>query len=924
VSVRAALPWPAVSAIAATASFANGQRSVKSADGAVQVGGQALTGLPAESTPVSTRADTDAELQPTLRFGPFLLDGPGGRLLRDGAPVALAPKPFAVLSHLAARPGLLVTKDELLDAVWGHRFVSDSVLKVAMNSLRAALGDDAKAPQWLHTVARRGYRFADAVQAVAPGPSASVGAVSAALVAVAETPAPPAPRPAGNLPELVAPMWGRDDDLARLQALLATHRLVTLAGPGGVGKTRLALAAAGHASPPDGVWLLRLDALARPAQVPAALARALDLSPEAGRSVAALARALAPLRARVVLDNAEHLLDPASAPAAPDPGADPDAATLGRALAVWIAAAPQLQWLLTSQRALRLHGEHVLPLAPLPTPQAVALLVARVQAQLPGWTADAEARDDLVAIATALDGLPLALELAAARVPLLGTAGVRARLGERLRLLTRGAADAPDRHRTLQAALAWSVGLLPPRGAALLARLSVFPGDFTLDAAQAVAGAEPWAAVDDLDELRDRSLLVVAEGQRLRLLDSVRLFAAERLQADPPARAQALQAHFAWVLACFTAADARTTACSEDRWLAPLLPEVENLQAAMAHTLAQAESGAAAADDAVRLFAAAVVFCLRCGLKQDAAGWMRRLQALIDAPGTVPLPPVLGTQWQTARALLGALGQLLPPTEALAAAEAAVAGAPGWTGPADSARRLYLQFHRSMLLTRLRRHAEVAPLLDAMRGLLGPSPTVYERRLVGWVEATLARDRGDVAAYGAFWAAMLAQSQSLSDTVEAWRAAWGLGQTLYLQDRLDDACAVLDRAVDEMRERGRLRAFATIAAQAAVLRVQRDASPDTLARLREAVRLLQGEGMVWWLADALPWVPLHQGRHDEAAALQAWADGLAARRGEGRGPVFAKLRAVFAQRCTAAEAAVPGARVVDDESTALQLALGEV
>ncbi|WP_425259278.1 ATP-binding protein [Rubrivivax sp. RP6-9] len=880
------------------------------------------------AAPSPAPADPTGAGPSTLRFGPFVLDGPGGRLLRDGAAVALAPKPFAVLAHLAARPGRLVTKDELLDAVWGHRFVSDSVLKVAMNGLRAALGDDAKAPRWLHTVPRRGYRFADDVDAsaAAANPQAPAPmATAAAAPAIAVTkPAAAEPLRPGTLPAVGAPLWGRDEDLARLQAALAGHRLVTLVGPGGVGKTRLAIAAMAapapaHAAPPrDGVWLLRLDALARPAQVPAALARAIGLSAEAGRSVAALAQALSPLAARIVLDNAEHLLD--AAPAEADAATDPDAATLTRALAVWLAAAPQLQWLVTSQRALRLAGEQVLPLAPLPAPPAVELLVARIQALLPGWRADAAAADDLRAIAAALDGLPLALELAAARVPLLGTAGVRARLGERLRLLTRGAADAPDRHRTLQAALAWSVGLLPPRAAALLARLSVFAGGFTLDAAQAVAGDEPWATVDDLDELRERSLVVAAEGQRLRLLDSVRVFAAERLAADPPAQAAARAAHGAWVLACFAAADARATASGEDRWLGPLLPEAENLQAAMAHALHQADTGDAGVDAALDLFSATALFCVRAGLRQDAAGWMRRLQARLAAPGTPAPPPTLATRWQVARALLGALGQILPPDEALAAAEAALGGAAGWTGPADGARRLYLQYHRAMLLLRVGRGAEVPPVRAAMEALLGPAPTHYERRMVRWIDAVLARDRGDIDAYGAFWAETLAESRSFGDAVEGWRAAWGLGQTLFLQDRPDEACEVLDRAVDTMRAQARLRAFAPIAAQAAVLRVARDASPDTLDRLREAVALLRGDGMVWWLADALAWVPLHQGRSADAVAVQAWADGLVAQRGDSRGPVFAKLRAAFAARC-----AVPpqAAGTVGDEAAALRLALGD-
>lgn len=179
-------------------------------------------------TPDPTRADTAAAApagaapNPRLAFGPFVLDGPGGRLLRDGTAVDLPPKPYAVLAHLASRPGVLVTKDELLDAVWGHRHVSDSVLKVAVNTLRGALGEDAKAPRWIETVARRGYRFA------AP-PAQAQDATTA-------QDAPPAAPPAALI--------GRTEALQALQqrwreAAAGQRRLVGVAGDPGVGKSTL-------------------------------------------------------------------------------------------------------------------------------------------------------------------------------------------------------------------------------------------------------------------------------------------------------------------------------------------------------------------------------------------------------------------------------------------------------------------------------------------------------------------------------------------------------------------------------------------------------------------------------------------------------------------------------------------------------------
>lgn len=820
-----------------------------------------------------------------IAFGPFVLDGPGGRLLRDGAAVELAPRPFALLAHLAARPGRLVTKDELLDAVWGHRYVGDSALKVAVNALRAALGEDARAPRWIETVARRGYRFAGDA-----GPGAE-----APLAAADTTPAAPG-------------LVGRDAEVAALRSLLAAGTsLLTLLGPGGVGKTRLALAVAGHAAPPEGVHWLRLDALSSPAQLGPALARTLGLAAEAARSTDTLARALAPWRARVVLDNAEHLLD-----------GGPD--DLAAQLAAWADAAPGLQWLLTSQRPLRLATERLFPLAPLAEAEAAALLLDRVRALQPGWQPDAAARADALAIARALDGLPLQLELAAARVPLLGTAGVRQRLGERLQMLARSRADAPGRQRSLRAALDWSVSLLPASARRLLARLSVFAGGFTADAAQAVADADPWAALDDLEHLREMALVVPLEptpsstpaagaaAPRLRLYDSVRLHAAEALAADGQLAA-AQDAHLAWLLSVFTAADARLLDSGEDRWLAPLLPEADNLQVAMTHALARADGGSPA--PAIRLLGASVSFALRAGLKLQAQAWWQRLQGA-GPPDAPPLRAAL----QMAEALLRSLGQIGPPQQALAAAEAAVAAL---DAAGEPRRACYLQFHVAMLQLRLQRTAAAAAALAVLQARMPTDATPYERRLLPWVTSSMARDQGDVAAYRDFWAGMLAQSRALGDHIEGWRAAWGLGQALTLQG--DDAAAmqVLDHAVDEIRAAGRLRQFSPLAAQAALLHTVRDASPASLARLQEALRLLQGEGQVWWLADALPWVALHQGRPADAQRLMAWADALVAQRGETRGPVFARLRAAFAQRCPARPDHAP-APALADEAEALALA----
>lgn len=484
-----------------------------------------------------------------MAFGPFVLEPDQARLTRDGRVLALAGRAFDLLCVLAAHPLKVLDKDSLLDAVWGDREVSDSSLKGAINTLRMVLGDDAAAPLYIETASRRGYRFLAEVRPWTGQCEAQ--AASAAGVAGAAAPgrsggpqghlpdraalAPPAsaaqaqePARKGNLPFELEPLVGRTAELAQLQQQLRTHRLVTITGLGGVGKTRLALAAAAQwaragstpaAAPAAGpAWLLRLDELESPQQLLQDVARSMALDPAAAASAEAMAGALSGERLLLVLDNAEHLVA--------------GVAELCRAL---LAQAPQVQLMVTSQVPLRLGSEALLPLAPLGLPtdladdepdpdsyDAARLLVARIRQHQADWMPGADDAAHLAALCRALDGVPLALELAAARVPLLGLAGVRARLDQRFALLTRGARNASVRHRTLAAALDWTFGLLSDREREALMQLSVFGGSFSIEDCERLLGDD---ALDVVEELRARSLLVVGHtegGMLLRLFESVR------------------------------------------------------------------------------------------------------------------------------------------------------------------------------------------------------------------------------------------------------------------------------------------------------------------------------------------------------------------------------------------------------------------
>lgn len=863
---------------------------------------RAAPGGPAESAAVNAPEPTRPLTAPVVppgpvAFGPFLLDAAQARLLREGQAVALAGRPLQVLALLAARAGQLVDKDAVLDGVWGHRHVTESVLKGAVNTLRMALGDDAKAPRYVETVPRRGYRFIAPLQAPA----------------AAEPTAAPAAG-GGNLPPVLPGLVGREAEVARLGALLQAHRLVTLTGLGGVGKTRLALTVAAAAPPPPlGVWLVRLDALADAEPLVSTLAQALALGAGAGASTAALARALAPLQLRLVLDNAEHLLEPV--------------ATL---VAELLAAAPGLHLLVTSQRPLHLAGEQVLQLPPLALPEAIAdaapdptgyaaarLFCERVRQALPGHVPTAAEHADIAAICRGLDGVPLALELAAARVPLLGVAGVRARLDQRFALLTRGPRDAAARHRTLAAALDWTCGLLGAAELRALQWLALLHGSFGIDAAEAllagVGGAQP---LDLVDALRERSLLVVEPGGTLRLFDSVRRHALEGLSTSG-GEAEARAHHLAWMRRRFEHAEAEEFGTPLLAWLPPLRDEVDNLRAAL-HFGLEGSPPPAVREDALRLVAASAMFWVRSGLRLEGQRWFSAARAL---PATAETAVLL----DHAYGVFVNHAQLGAPAEALAALRRA---RPALQAAGDT-RRLYLSLYAErMLLMRLAPQDDAAPLLAAMRSCLQPGWGPLQRRYLDMLDAFAQRDQGDFDGYRRTCAAVAQRCRAVGANAEAWPAENAQGQALALQGRLDEACALLARTVHDVRTAGRLREQVPVLAIAASLHLQRGADAAALALAHDAVRLLQAEDMLWWMADALPWAAWHGGRAADAARLQGWADTLAHTRGDTRGPVFGGMRRALLERLQALPDAAVLVAIVEsgsvglDEAAALALAFG--
>jgi predicted ATPase/transcriptional regulator with XRE-family HTH domain len=415
------------------------------------------------------------------------------------------------------------------------------------------------------------------------------GLIAAARPEVASAPAPGAAARARVVAPPLPPtsLVGREREVAAVCALLrrAEGRLVTISGPGGVGKTRLAQGvAAALAADFSGVAWVELAPLRDPALAPGAVAHALGV-PEGGERSAtdALIAAIGERDLLLVLDNCEHVL-----PAMP-------------AIGLLLAACPRLVVLATSRARLRLRGEREFPLGPLALPAvagadsvplaglagvaAVRLFVERAQAVQPEFAFTEDNASAVAAICRRLDGLPLALELAAAWAKMLPPAALLTRLEERLPLLAGGARDLPPRQRTMGDAIAWSHELLSPAEQRLFRRLAVFDGGFGLDAAEAVAGADGGPAlVDDVAALLDHSLLQRIEGPggepRFRMLETIREYGLERLAASgegDPVR----DAHAAYCLHLAESAEVGMQGTEQVRWLDRLEADHDNLRAAL-------------------------------------------------------------------------------------------------------------------------------------------------------------------------------------------------------------------------------------------------------------------------------------------------------------------------------------------------------
>jgi predicted ATPase/DNA-binding winged helix-turn-helix (wHTH) protein len=441
-------------------------------------------------------------------------------LLYHGAPVRLGSRALDILAELVERPGELVSKRELMARAWPSSVVEESNLKVHIAALRRVLCEGGRESRFVATVSGRGYRF------VAP--------VTSTIREASSEPDPATWEQMRKLPAPATRTTGRTETIAALLRIMEQRRFVSIVGPGGIGKSTIALpiAEAFIAQAGMEICFVELSSLADPKFLVSAVATGLGLTIHSGDGVQSLVATLRARRLLLVLDSCEHVID-------------------GVALLVdrIMNSTPEVRVLATSREPLRAASEYVYRLTPLGYPAqgapltaaqalgfpAVMLFVLRASECLDGYEltdADASA---VVEICRRLEGIPLAIELAATRMDALGASGLAARLGDRFELLKRGRRGVLERHRTLSASLDWSYDLLPEEERALLRTLAVFSGDFDLDAATGLCKDSPSGAamiVDGIANLVDKSLLVAdvsALCVHYRLLDTTRAYALEKL-----------------------------------------------------------------------------------------------------------------------------------------------------------------------------------------------------------------------------------------------------------------------------------------------------------------------------------------------------------------------------------------------------------
>jgi predicted ATPase/DNA-binding winged helix-turn-helix (wHTH) protein len=515
--------------------------------------------------------NTDESQRPdaqVITFGPFELHR-SRRILHEGSnPVRLGSRAFEILVALIERPGEVVTKQELVARAWPGMFVESSNLRVHIAALRKVLRDDQAASRYIRSVSGRGYSFVAPVSQISrAGPTGS-----------SDFPLP--------LPPLLTKVIGRAEAIEAIAKQVKARRLVSIVGPGGIGKSTVALAAAEPLAAlyANKLHFIDLSVIDDFKLTPTAVATAIGVSALAANPLKSVIAYLRNVRMLLVLDNCEHVIE--------------GAAQLVEAL---LQGATGVDILVTSREPLLVQGESVYRLESLRAPHplaeltaaeaqtysAVELFLERATGKLEDYVlTDADARD-VAGICSRLDGIPLAIELAAARVDLLGIRGLAAQLDGRLLLLSKGRRSAQPRHQSLRAMLDWSYETLPPREQTVLRRVSVFRGAFSARAAREVVADDTVDsnAVDDGIIVLAGKSLVTGEFSEdtvyYRLLQTTRTYGFEKLETDPIEYTATLRRHAEHLCSELAQAQVEWETMPRPQWVAQYGRLIDDVRAAL-------------------------------------------------------------------------------------------------------------------------------------------------------------------------------------------------------------------------------------------------------------------------------------------------------------------------------------------------------
>lgn len=529
--------------------------------------------------------------------------------MRQGVEIALEPRTLAVMVLLVSRAGTLVTRNQLLDAVWGHRHVTPSALNRRIALVRRALNDDADEPQHIQTVHGAGYRYIGPVEQETPMLSQEALRFAASVAA--------------RLPARIEALIGRELEITALAEFFRNHRAVSVVGTGGMGKTRCALECARRlaADFPDGVWFFDLAPMRSGGEWLQALAAALDIPlTHVPELLSKLVLVLQSRRALLLLDNCDRI-----------------AGEVGDLASVLLRSTDALCVLATSQKPLNFAGEQLMWLPPLALPQApqeiesapaVQMLLARIRAVQPQFLLSAASAPIVAEICRRLDGMPLALELAAPRFALLSPEQVLQRLDHRFRFLRGDAAGRDPRHHNLLAMLDWGYSLLSKGEQRLLSWLSVFVQGWTMQAVVQLAAAlghDPEAVLELMGGLVNKSLVCVTPGlasARYHLLETVREYALERLH-ELGEETRARDAHLACVAQMCAQARRDIVNGHMRECIAALMHEHGNIAGAVEHAASNEGNRPAGLD----IVGSLVIYIKAVGLLDVGQKWCHRALA---------------------------------------------------------------------------------------------------------------------------------------------------------------------------------------------------------------------------------------------------------------------------------------------------------